>query len=145
MLRQAVTPPGDGLLGRCADEIASGLFIARAQNDRRIGSGRDVLLEAAADLHELRQTLHGKQKCAFRSARRLQDLSEVAVAERRKFVKHDAEQRPVRPPPLLVAFVTLADNELQILKKHLAKRPNRLGIFVHVERYKENQFLLDDI
>src|SRR2546430_16107870 len=103
MLRQAVTPPGDGLLSRCADEIAGGLFIARAQNDRRIGSGRDVLLEAAADLHELRQTLHRKQECAFRSARRLQDLSEVAVAEWGKFVEHDAEQRPVRLSPLLFA------------------------------------------
>ena len=91
MLRQAVTPPGDGLLGRSADEIAGGLLIARAENDRRVGSGRDILLEAAADLHELRQTLHGKQKCALRSARRLQDLSEVAVAERRKFVEYDAE------------------------------------------------------
>src|SRR5437870_11304209 len=117
MLRQAVTPPGDGLLSRCADEIAGGLFIARAQNDRRIGSGRDVLLEAAADLHQLRQTLHRKQKCALRSARRLQDLSEVAVAERRKFVEDDTEQRPIQLPPVLLAFVSLADHELQILKK----------------------------
>src|SRR5207249_2575618 len=81
----------------------------------------------------------------LRSARRLQDLSKVAVAERRKFVEHDTEQRPVRLPPVLIAFVSLADNELQILKKHLAECPHRLGIFVHIERYKENQFLFDDI
>src|SRR5712691_1369630 len=103
MLRQAITPPGDGLLGRSANEIAGGLFIARAQNDRRLGSGRDVLLEAAADLHELRQTLHRNQECAVRFARRVQDLSEVAVAELRKIFEDDSEQRPIDLPPLLFA------------------------------------------
>src|SRR3989442_601359 len=145
MLGQVVTPAGDRLLSRGPDEVAGRLLITRAQDDRRVRSRRDVFLEAAADLHELRQTLHGKQKGALGSARRLQDLSEVAVAERRKLVEHDAEQRPVRLSPLLVAFVALADNELQILKKHLAESANRLGIFVHVERDKQDQFLFDDI
>src|SRR6266581_2558338 len=58
MLRQVVTSPGDSLLCRGADEVAGSLFVARAQDDRRIRSGRYVFLEAAANLHELRQTLH---------------------------------------------------------------------------------------
>src|SRR5262249_13735767 len=64
---------------------------------------------------------------------------------RRKFVEHDAEQRAVDLSPLLLTFVPLANNELQILKEHLAERAHRLGIFIHVERHEENQLLFDDI
>src|SRR6266581_3521148 len=91
------------------------------------------------------QTLHGEQKCAFRSARRLQDLSEVPVAKWGEFVEHDAEQRPLDSMALLFALVTLADDELQVLQKHLAERADRFSVLVHVERDEENQFLLDDV
>ena len=145
LLLQTVTSPRDRLLRGRADEIARRFFVAGAEDNRGVRSRCDVFLETAADLHELRQTLHGKQKCGFRSTGGLQYLGEVSVPERGEFVEHDAEQRPLDPVALLFAFVTLADDELQVLQKHLAERADRFGVLVHVERDEENQFLLDDV
>jgi hypothetical protein len=36
------------------------------------------------------------------------------------------------PVPLLLAFVTFADDELQVLEQHLSECPNRLGVLVDV-------------
>src|SRR5439155_17903320 len=102
-------------------------------------------LETAADLHELRQALHGKQECRLRSAGGLQNLREVSVPERGEFVEHDAEQRPLDPASLLFALVALTDNELQVLQKHLAERADRFRVLVHIEGDEQNQFLFDDI
>jgi hypothetical protein len=38
------------------------------------------------------------------------------LSKGREFVEHDAEERPVRHAPLLVTFISFADNQLQILK-----------------------------
>ena len=66
--------------------VASGLFIACSQNDCGVRGGRYVFLEAATDLHQLRQALHGEKKRGFRATRCLQDLCKVPVAERGELV-----------------------------------------------------------
>ena len=86
-----------------------------------LGADETSSLNPLVDLHELRQGLHRKQERGVRSTRGLQDLRKVAIAEWRKLVQHDTEHWPVRAQPMLFAFVPLADDQLQILQKHLSQ------------------------
>src|SRR5882672_3629725 len=55
LLCQAVTSLRNRFFGGCADEVASRLFIAGAQDDGGVRGRRYVFLETAAHLHKLRQ------------------------------------------------------------------------------------------
>ncbi len=72
-------------------------------------------------------------------------MGEVPVTEGGEFIQHDAEHRPVAAAPLLLALITLANYELQVLEQHLPQGAHRLSVLVHVQRHKEDQFLFDHL
>src|SRR5665213_781310 len=69
-------------LGRCLLEVLGGLLVAGLHKHRCTRSRRYVLLESFPDLQQLWKGLQGEQKRRVRASRRVQDLREVAVAER---------------------------------------------------------------
>ena len=133
------------LFGRRLDEILSGLFVPRPKSDGRVRRRRDLLLEAASDLHQLGKALHREQERRVRSARGLKNLREVAVPKWRELVQHNREDRAILPPPVCLVLVTFTHGELDILQQHLPKRPHGLGVLVGVQAHEQNQLLIDDV
>ena len=137
--------PCHDLFGRRLDEILGGLFVPRPESDGRVRRRRDLLLEAAADLHQLGKALHREQERRVRAARGLKNLREVAVPKWRELVQHNREDRAILPPPVCLVLVTLTHGELDILQQHLPERPNGLGVLVRVQAHEQNQLLIDDV
>src|SRR5579871_1174714 len=77
----------DSVLGRGVSEIARCFFVPSAHEDGRIRSARHFFLKALANLHQLRQALHGKEKCGIGATSGLQDLRKVAISKGRKFIE----------------------------------------------------------
>src|SRR5215469_10973553 len=91
--------PCHDLFGRSLDEIFGRLFVPGPERDRGIRRRGNLLLKAAADLHELWEALHREQECGVRAAGGLQDLGEIAISEWRELVQHYREDRAILPPP----------------------------------------------
>ena len=100
-------------LGRRLFEVLGSLLVAGLHQHGRARRRRYVLLEPFPDLEQLRQGLQGEQERRVRAARRVQDLREVAVAERSEFIHHDREEGLVPPLPLGLRLVPLANHQLQ--------------------------------
>src|SRR5258708_1170945 len=96
------------MLGRGPQKITGRLLVAGSQDHGCIGSGGNIFLEPATDMHELRKTLHREEECRVGSACGLQDLRKVAVPKRSKLIENDAEEWLICAPAPLVAFVSFA-------------------------------------
>src|SRR5271166_2005295 len=135
--------PCHRVFSRGPQEIPGGCLVTGAQRKSRVRRRGHIFLKAPADLHQLRQTLHGEQKRGVGAAGGLQDLCEVAVSEGRKLVQHDAEHRAVGAPPLLRTLVPFAHDQLQVLQQHLPQSSHGLGVLVDVQGNEQDQLLLD--
>src|SRR5208283_1378064 len=131
------------LFGRSLDEILGRFFVPCPERDCRIRRRGNLLLEAAADLHELGKALHREKERSVCAPRGLQDLSEIAISKWRELVQHYGEDRAVLASPVCLVLVTLSDSELDVLQKHLPERPHWLGILVGVQAHEQNQLLVD--
>jgi hypothetical protein len=94
-------------------------------------------------MHQLGKALHREKESGVRSTRRLQDLREVPVPKGRELIEHDAEQWFVGATTMEIAFVPFAHDQLKVLQQHFSESPNRLGVLVHIQGYKQDQLLLD--
>src|ERR1700736_2685938 len=104
------------MLRRGPKKIARGFLISGSQSHGCVRRGGHIFFKPATDVHELRKALHREKKRRVGASRSLQNLWEVPVSKGREFIEYYAEERPVRPVPLFLAFVPLPDNQLQILK-----------------------------
>src|SRR5487761_453721 len=102
-----IAPP-HAVLGGRPEEIPRGFLIPGLEHHGCVRSGGDVFLKTAADLHQLRKTLHGEQEGSVGAPRGLQNLRKIPITEGSEFIEHDADQRPIRLVWLFLTLISLA-------------------------------------
>ncbi len=129
--------------GRGILKIPGSLFIPGAHEHDGIGGGRNFVAEAPADGFQLWNGLQGKQERHVAAPRRLQDLSEIGVGERRELIQHNADHRQSFAQPIMPILVTFSDHQLQVLQQHPSQGGDGPAVAIGVQRHEQDEFPVD--